>query len=181
MSRLLSVPAAVLVTAFTVVDVSAQQDGPEPLDSIRNFQVVDDRLASAGQIAYDQVPLVRERGYDVVINLAVADEERNGREGFHVAKEGLTYVHIPVDWEEPRVDDVREFFDVMEANRDRKIFVHCFANMRASAFVYLYRTLVEDVPEAEARATLHAVWDPAEEEPWADLIERVKAEYATGG
>jgi len=160
---------------------TAEETAPAPLESVRNFQIVDDRLASAGQIAYDQVPLIRERGYEVVINLAVADEERNGREGFHVAEEGLTYVHIPVEWTAPRTSDVRMFFDVMEANRDRKVFVHCAANMRASAFVYLYRTLVEGVPEEEARATLHAVWDPAEEQPWAELIERMKAEYVVGG
>lgn len=73
------------------------------------------------------------------------------------------------------------FFDVMEANRDRKVFFHCFANMRASAFVCLYRTLVEGVPDDEALATMNAVWDPAEQQQWADLIEQVKAEYATGG
>jgi hypothetical protein len=75
------------------------------------------------------------------------------------------------------VSDVELFFDVMEANRDRKTFVHCFANMRASVFVYLYRTLVEGVPEAQARATMNEVWDPAEQQPWADLIERVSAEH----
>lgn len=160
---------------------AAEQQGPAPLETVRNFQVVDDRLASAGQIAYDQVPEIRERGYEVVVNLAVADEERNGREGFHVAEAGLSYVHIPVDWQEPQVSDVRMFFDVMEANRDRKVFVHCFANMRASAFVYLYRSLVEGVPDDEALATMNAVWDPAEQQQWADLIEQVKAEYATGG
>jgi uncharacterized protein (TIGR01244 family) len=158
-----------------------EQRAPAPLESVRNFQVVDDRLASAGQIAYDQIPEIRDRGYEVVVNLAIADEERNGWEGFRVAEAGLSYVHIPVDWQEPKVSDVRMFFDVMEANRDRKVFVHCFANMRASAFVYLYRSLVEGVPDDEALATMNEVWDPAEQQQWADLIEQVKAEYATGG
>ena len=113
--------------------------------------------------------------------LAVADEERNGLEGFHVAREGLTYVHIPVVWTDPRTEDVRKFFDSMQAHRDRKVFVHCFANMRASVFVYLYRALVEGVPEEEARATLHEVWDPADRPERAALIERVRAEHAGGG
>jgi protein tyrosine phosphatase (PTP) superfamily phosphohydrolase (DUF442 family) len=162
-------------------DPVALEEGPQPLETVRNFQVVDERIASSGQIAYDQVPLIRERGYDVVVNLAVADEERNGQEGFHVTREGLTYVHIPVDWAAPTHDDVRMFFDVMEANRDRQIFVHCFANMRASAFVYLYRTLVERVPEDEARATMAAVWDPADEPQWARLIETFSEAYRADG
>jgi protein tyrosine phosphatase (PTP) superfamily phosphohydrolase (DUF442 family) len=63
---------------------------------VRNFQQVSERMASAGQIGYDQIPLLKEEGYEVVVNLAVADRERNGEEGFRVAREGLTYVHIPV-------------------------------------------------------------------------------------
>lgn len=167
--------AAALLLALPAAEVRAQQADPEPLSSVRNFQEISERLSSAGQIGYDQIPLLREEGYQVVVNLAVADSARNGEEGFLVAQSGLTYVHIPVDWEAPRLDDVEMFFDVMQANRDRKVFVHCFANMRASAFVYLYRTLVEDVPEAEARATMVEVWDPEELDQWADLIRRAQA------
>ncbi|MCA9738563.1 MAG: protein tyrosine phosphatase family protein [Gemmatimonadetes bacterium] len=159
---------------------AAGQQAPAPLETVRNHQVVTERLASSGQIAYDQIPLIREAGYDVVINLAIADEARNGREGFLVAQEGLTYVHIPVVWEDPQIADVRMFFDVMRANQGRKVYVHCFANMRASAFVYLYRTLVEGVPEPDARATMNAVWDPGENEAWARLVERARRELAGG-
>ena len=49
--------------------------------------------------------------------------------------------------------------------------------MRASAFVYMYRTLVEGIPEDEARATMNEVWDPWELEQWGGLIERAQAEY----
>ena len=172
--------AAALLFMLPAPSAQAQESGPEPLHNVRNFQVISNQLASSGQIAYDQIPLLREEGYEVVVNLAVADEERNGREGFFVAQEGLTYVHIPVDWQEPQLSDVQMFFDVMEANRDRKVYVHCFANMRASAFVYMYRTLVQGVPEAEARATMNEVWDPDELEQWAGLIQRAKARHGRG-
>jgi len=76
--------------------------------------------------------------------------------------------------------DLELFFDVMEANADRRIFVHCFANMRASAFVYLYRTLVEGMPEDQALATMSEVWDPWELEQWGGLIERAQAAYGGG-
>ena len=46
--------------------------------------------------------------------------------------------------------DLELFFDVMDANEDRDVYVHCFANMRVSVFVYLYRTLRKGVPDAEA-------------------------------
>ena len=59
-----------------------------------------------------------------------------------------------------------------------KVFVHCFANMRASAFVYMYRTLVEGVSEAEARSTMNEVWDPDELDQWSELIRRAQAELS---
>ena len=171
MIRLLPLVLLVSVSLAAGPDrLAGQEASPEPLETVRNFQQVSERMASAGQIGYDQIPLLKEEGYQVVVNLAVADPERNGEEGFRVAREGLTYVHIPVEWEAPRLEDLELFFDVMEANRDRKVFVHCFANMRASAFVYLWRTLVEGVPEAEARATMNEVWDPGELEQWGELI-----------
>ena len=177
MPRALPAVAAVLLTALSAEVTLAQQNGPPPLETIRNFQDVSPTLASAGQIGYEQIPLLKEQGYEVVVNLAVADEERNGREGFLVAQQGLAYVHIPVDWNEPSMEDVELFFDVMQANEGRKVFVHCFANMRASAFVYMYRTLVQGTPEAEARATMTEVWDPWELEQWGDLIERARAAH----
>lgn len=175
--RALALTAALIAPALFSPGVDAQEEGPAPLESVRNFQRISDRLASSGQIGYDQVPLLREAGWDVVVNLAVADEERNGQEGFLVAREGLTYVHIPVDWAAPRLSDVELFFDVMQANAGRNVYVHCFANMRASAFVYMYRTLVEGVPEDEARATMNEVWDPWELEQWGDLIDRARERH----
>ena len=180
MKMILHLRAVLLVSMTLSSPLLAQQSSPAPLETVRNFQVVSSQLASSGQIGYDQIPLIREQGYEVVINLAIADQERNGEEGFRVAQEGLTYVHIPVDWERPLLSDVEMFFDVMQANADRKVYVHCFANMRASAFVYLYRTLVEGVDESTALGTMSEVWDPGELRQWADLIERAKAEY-TGG
>ena len=167
---------ALMASVASVAPLAAQEAGPAPLETVRNFQVVSDRLASSGQIGYDQIPLIAEQGYDVVINLAIADEERNGQEGFLVAQNGLSYVHIPVDWQDPKVSDVEKFLGVMEAYKDQKVYVHCFANMRASAFVYLYRTLSEGVSEEEARATMLQVWDPAEQGQWAKLIEDATAE-----
>lgn len=177
MRMLPTFPGALALVSLLAAGLQAQTPMPEPLESVRNFQSISERLASAGQIGYEQIPLLRAEGYEVVVNLAVADRDRNGEEGFRVAQEGLAYVHIPVEWEAPRLEDLDLFFDVMEANRDRKVFVHCFANMRASAFVYLWRTLSEGVPEEEALATMHEVWDPDEVEPWADLIRRARARH----
>ena len=48
----------------------------------------------------------------------------------------------------------------MEAFDGRRVFVHCAANMRVSAFVFLYRVLRQRVPPSEAECDLHAIWQP---------------------
>ena len=174
-----------VLSAFLVVvsgagPARAQQASPADLTTVLNYHGISDRLTTAGQIEYDQDPQLSEEGYEVVINLATANPERNAMEGFHVTSSGMTYIQIPVEFATPQLSDVKLFFDVMEANQDRKLFVHCIANFRASAFVYMYRTLVEGVPEEEARADMDAVWDPSEQPrwaAWADLIESAQSEF----
>ena len=167
-----------LLGMMTGAGLATAQEAPADLTTIRNYMGISDRLTTAGQIAYDQIPLLREEGYDVVVNLATASRERNSLEGFHVTASGMSYIHIPVDWEQPRLSDLSMFFDVMEANEGRKVFVHCFANMRASAFVYMYRTMVEGVAEEDALGAMNEVWDPAEVRQWEDLIERARTEFS---
>jgi protein tyrosine phosphatase (PTP) superfamily phosphohydrolase (DUF442 family) len=152
-------------------------EAEEDVSEVFNYLRYNDQLTSAGQIAYDQVPSLKSAGYDMVINLATVSESGNALEGYLVAEQGISYINIPVVWQAPTVDDVQLFFDVMQAARDRKVFVHCAANMRASAFVYLYRTLVLDVDESKARADMETIWDPAGSEAWNGLIEQATAHF----
>ncbi|GAB5519055.1 MAG: protein tyrosine phosphatase family protein [Rhodothermales bacterium] len=168
-----------LVAFVALLPLSASaQHMDRSLETIRNYTYVDEHLASAGQVPYDRISTLAEDGYEVVINLAPASDVRNAMEGYLVTKEGLTYLQIPVDWQNPSMRDLQLFFDVMKANQNRKVFVHCFANMRASAFVYLYRTLHQDVSEEEAAAVMAQVWNPDEVPQWGAFIEQAKAEFA---
>ncbi|HSF16086.1 MAG TPA: protein tyrosine phosphatase family protein [Vicinamibacteria bacterium] len=149
--------------------------GQDKLEDIRAYLRISDQLATSGQIEYQQIPAIKDAGFDVVVNLAPARKERNGEEGFLVTEQGMTYIQIPVDWENPSLRDLDLFFDVMNANQDRKVYVHCFANMRVSAFVYLYRTLELGLPKDQAHADLAKIWDPASEPQWARFIEQAEA------
>ena len=144
------------------------------LAGARAYLRISERVGTAGQITYDEIEAVKKAGFDIVINLAPADEERNQLEGYLVTEQGMAYVQIPVSWEEPSQRDLQLFFDVMKANKDRNVFVHCFANMRVSAFVYLYRTLLLGEAENVARADLAKIWDPATQPQWAAFIEEAR-------
>lgn len=154
------------------------------LSSAYNFVEISDSLSTAGQITNDEIAAAGEAGFEVVVNLAPARRDRNLEEGFRVTEAGMTYVQIPVDWQAPALRDLELFFDVMDANRDRRVFVHCFANMRVSVFVYLYRTLRHGVPEADAWDEVLEVWDPGadpETAQWPAFIERAKRAHASVG
>ena len=153
------------------------------LSSAYNFVEISDSLSTAGQITNEEITAAGEAGFDVVVNLAPARRDRNLEEGFRVTEAGMTYVQIPVDWQAPALRDLELFFDVMDANRDRRVFVHCFANMRVSVFVYLYRTLRQGVPEEDAWDEVLEVWDPGadpETAQWPVFIERAKRAHASG-
>jgi protein tyrosine phosphatase (PTP) superfamily phosphohydrolase (DUF442 family) len=167
-----SIVLIVTIAAAAASSVSADE---AQLEKIRAYLRIDDRLATSGQIQYEQIQAIKDAGFDIVVNLAPAREDRNFEEGFRVTEKGMTYIQIPVDWENPSPRDLELFFDVMKASQDRQVYVHCFANMRVSVFVYLYRTLVLGVPEDEALVDLAKIWDPATEPQWARFIERMEA------
>ena len=163
----------VLVSVFMEPQAIAQGTDAE-LAGARAYLRISERVGTAGQITYDEIEAVKKAGFDIVINLAPADEERNQLEGYLVTEQGMAYVQIPVSWEEPSQRDLQLFFDVMKANIDRNVFVHCFANMRVSAFVYLYRTLLLGEAENVARADLAKIWDPATQPQWVAFIEEAR-------
>ncbi|MEE4302248.1 MAG: protein tyrosine phosphatase family protein [Pseudomonadales bacterium] len=149
-------------------------------DGIFNYRELDGTLSTAGQVTDEQVPQLAEDGYGLVVNLAVADPERNANEGFLVSQAGIAYAQIPVVWDTPTLEDLELFFAVMDARGERRTLVHCFANFRASAFTYLYRILRLGVPEAEARADLESIWTEeawAEYPQWAEFIELAQTRY----
>ena len=150
------------------------------LSEVYNFVEISDWLGTSGQIAVADVAAVREAGYQVVVNLAPAREDRNFEEGFRVTEAGLTYIQIPVDWQDPSLRDLELFFDVMDANQDRRVYVHCFANMRVSVFVYLYRTLRQGAAEEEAWEDVLRVWDPGadpETAQWPRFISAARTRF----
>jgi len=128
---------------------------------VRDLTVIDERLASAGQPTPDQFGDIAASGYELVIDLTTPDSPGAlPDEGNIVRAVGMQHVYIPVSWEAPTMDSLRRFIDAMDAHRQERVFVHCTANLRASAFVYLYRHLILRIAEREARLTMHSVWDP---------------------
>ena len=69
--------------------------------------------------------------------------------------------------------DLEAFFAAMEQHAHRRLYVHCAANMRVSAFVMLYRVLRLNWRLEDALPDLHALWQP--NETWQALIDAALA------
>jgi protein tyrosine phosphatase (PTP) superfamily phosphohydrolase (DUF442 family) len=132
------------------------------LATIYNHRAIDDRLGSSGQPTVEQLAAIAAAGYTTVINLALHDDPRYSLpdEAGTVASLGMHYVHIPVQFGTPTRGDLKAFFDAMEAHRSDKVWVHCAANMRVSAFLGLYWMLREGKGRDEAFALMRDLWQP---------------------
>ena len=131
------------------------------LAGIYNYRLLTDRLATAGQPTEEELVAVAQAGYEAVVNLALHDAEYSlPDERQSVEALGMHYVHIPVAWEHPLRSDLERFFGVMDELADKRLFVHCAANKRVSAFVALHRILRLGWARDAAFAEMHAVWEP---------------------
>lgn len=143
------------------------------LQEIHNFLKLSDSIATAGQPTEAQFGVIQEAGYDVVVNLALPTSTNAiPNEQAIVESYGMQYVHIPVVWENPTLEDFDRFAQTLNESADRQVFVHCAMNMRVSAFMYLYRTLYQDLDAAQAQQDLQSIWTP--NPTWQEFIEQVK-------
>ena len=142
----------------------------ERLDDIYNYLGIEGLYATSGQPSESQFQLIHDAGYEVVINLAPTSVLENSvvAEKSILQNLGIEYIHIPVDFKNPTDDDFQSFISSLEV--PKKVWVHCAANMRVSAFTYRYRTKILGQGESEAMADLQKIWDPIG--VWSEFIQR---------
>ena len=129
---------------------------------IHNYRPIDPQLATSGQPNEAQLDAIAAEGYEVIINLALHDDPRYSLkdEAGTVQALGLDYIHIPVKFDAPTAKDLHAFFEAMEHHAGRRVWVHCAANMRVTAFLGLFRVLRQGYSEEQAFAPMNSVWKP---------------------
>ena len=95
----------------------------------------------------------------------------------------MQYVHIPVNWDAPALTDFVQFMEVMGQHKGKKVLVHCQVNSRASAFVYLYRTLRGGAPEPAEMEVVERLWNAnrgyelKNMPQWRTFLEQARAQF----
>ncbi|NOT85051.1 MAG: phosphotyrosine protein phosphatase [Methylococcaceae bacterium] len=134
-----------------------------------NIYQVFDWLWSSGQLSERDIKKLPSLEINAVINLALPTSSNalHG-EAEIITGLGISYFHIPIEWEVPQLEQAKMFFDVLNILRGRKVWVHCVKNKRVSVFIYLYRRLCLSECDEAASYPMKQVWVP--NETWQSFI-----------
>ncbi|MDA8781844.1 protein tyrosine phosphatase family protein [Porticoccaceae bacterium] len=139
------------------------------LTSIFNYLPITSHLATSGQPTEQQLSSIKAAGYEVIINLAPSKAE-NALQDEAALVNGLAmeYIHIPVNFFKPSECKFGVFVEAMAQSENKKIWLHCAANMRVSAFLFRYRRDILKESAAIAKLDLDKIWQPLG--VWAQFI-----------
>lgn len=112
--------------------------------SIINHIQVNEKISTSGQPSKEQFKRIAQQGFDVIINLAMHHKGALKEEDKIVSKNGMVYIHIPITWKSPEVDRLELFLTLLKSlqKKNKRVFVHCIMNYRASVFIYHYKKSV---------------------------------------
>ncbi len=136
---------------------------------IRNYVQLLPNIATSGQPTVEQFKEIASGGYEVVINLAMpSHQDAIADEGNIVAELGMRYLHLPVPFDRPTAEHLRQFLKIMAALKGSKIWVHCIMNYRVAVFMFHYLSKIENYSDAEATSPIFSEWTPNSE--WQALL-----------
>ena len=136
-------------------------------------------LWCSGQLSVADIARLPALGVATVINLALPTSSKAlSGEAEQVTALGMNYVHIPVLWDAPKPVQFEQFAGVMATLGQQPVWLHCAKNMRASAFVYLYRLLIRGETEEQASWPMSQIWAP--NPVWQQWISAVRAAHCRG-
>jgi tyrosine-protein phosphatase SIW14 len=128
----------------------------QQLKGLPNFGRVTGNLYRGGQPTPDGFNALRAMGVGIVVNFRQNHAETE-KEKRRVESLGMKYIGIP--WSanhEPSNAQIVEFLDLVRANPNAKMFVHCRRGAdRTGVMIAAYRIAVEHKSVAEAVAEMH--------------------------
>jgi protein tyrosine phosphatase (PTP) superfamily phosphohydrolase (DUF442 family) len=106
---------------------------------IKNDCEADALVSMGGQPTEDQLRALAHGAVQVVINLAPINPRYSLEdEAASVRALGMAYHHIPFEWSAPTPGDFASFEAILSQLSGQRVFIHCAANFRATAFYGLY-------------------------------------------
>lgn len=139
------------------------------LPEVINWRRLNHRVTLSGQPTEEQLSEIKSLGVTHIINLGPhTNDGALDDEAGTVSALGMTYIYIPVDFDNPTDVDFTKFCDAVESVQDQQVHVHCIYNARVSAFFYRYAQSGRGGSETEAHALMDGIWRPGG--VWAKFI-----------
>lgn len=139
------------------------------MKNILNYIKINELISTSGQPKIEEFDLIKDEGFEVVINLALCNASNAiENEDKIVTNLGMSYFHIPVDFENPKASDLKLFINVMQSLGANKVWVHCAKNYRVSAFMYVYHKYVLKTPFENIDLSIFNIWNP--DKNWQELM-----------
>ena len=152
--------------------------GQKSIKRIKNYVPISEKLHTCGQITGESLGALEAEGVEAIIS--VNAEEFGAIESLkrQAQAKGIKFVNVPVSWDNPTISSLEDFFDAMDQNKGAEVLVHCQLNWRASAFVYLYRTLRLKESKKEAEKALKKIWNPEKYPAWDAFLKQAEKHFA---
>jgi len=142
---------------------------------IVNYVQINELIGTSGQLTSEQIKHISNQGYTVVINLAPhTAQDALPDEGRIVATNFMTYINIPVLYEDPQLDQLKMFCSVMSTLAEQKVWVHCAKNTRVAAFMYLFQRYEQGLSHEQAMSEMFQKWTP--DVTWLEFFEEAESE-----
>ncbi|MBI9071028.1 MAG: protein tyrosine phosphatase family protein [Melioribacteraceae bacterium] len=144
------------------------------LNSIFKFHKINNFISIAGQPGKTEFKTVAANKFDLVINIRT-DEEMDSLfdEKNIVESLGMKYFQINMSLDNPREDSFHRFYELLTQHNGKKIFIHCKANKRVSAFTAAYLIIKNKISEPDGFNLIYNIWEPTDN--WLKFIEdRIK-------
>ena len=140
-------------------------------NEIYNFLKVNDRILTGGQPNQDQLLSAADEGVRAVVNLATYHPGHSLEDEAGIIRTlGMSYYHIPVDWEQPKEDDFIQFEKILKDLGEAKILIHCAANFRVTAFYSLYAQKNLGWARDQAFRFRETIWQGSSYPAWDEFI-----------
>ena len=131
------------------------------MNKILNYIKINELISTSGQPNIDELKHIANEGFEVIINLGLQTSSNVLEdENKIVADLNMTYINIPVDFENPKLSDLKLFLTILQSLESNKVWIHCSKNYRVSAFMYVYHKYVLHTPFEEIDLSIFEAWQP---------------------
>lgn len=118
---------------------------------IFNYTELDDKLTIGGQPMVMQFDELEKAGFETIIQIKVVEAEFVLQdEAYHVEQHNMEHAAMEMSFGNPTLDNVREFFAMMDSAQGKKVFAHCAAGFCASGMVMMYKMIRDGMSYTEA-------------------------------